>query len=379
MGSLFDVADAVFQSKNATGGHATRSTTAPRAEHDADIPTLLLLDETLRQIQDSRTKSALCFTPPNVANNVTSEPWKYKADANTEPESSALGRGKQSIIRHSHHPLRRVFSNILTPSDQPEQCDSRVPSPLDNTPKDTFVVPTSNQAMADTPASPALATPSFVPVDAADATARAVLKAIAEDMDAFEQHRFGDPSIATRADLANYIDNKYARGVLATAASTPFVELARKKVARRVEALRHQQPVASPPVVDEPNPSRSTQSLEEFGNDIRAALRFVRANGPPELGTTPQHPPPSRRPAVATHVPSQPNATPHPQAAIVAKLMKLPKSHMEKLPKAQRELVEFSKRYQQALELPPDKLAALPTHQQQFIHDLRSKVPQPST
>ncbi|ETW01420.1 hypothetical protein, variant [Aphanomyces invadans] len=283
MGSLFDVADAVFQSKNATGGHATRSTTAPRAEHDADIPTLLLLDETLRQIQDSRTKSALCFTPPNVANNVTSEPWKYKADANTEPESSALGRGKQSIIRHSHHPLRRVFSNILTPSDQPEQCDSRVPSPLDNTPKDTFVVPTSNQAMADTPASPALATPSFVPVDAADATARAVLKAIAEDMDAFEQHRFGDPSIATRADLANYIDNKYARGVLVRPKRVnPTVSAGMTRPlpqARRLSSWREKRWHVESRRFDTNNPSRPRQSST-------SRIRPVRRNRSKSLETT---------------------------------------------------------------------------------------------
>ncbi|RHY47503.1 hypothetical protein DYB38_007870 [Aphanomyces astaci] len=271
MGSLFDVADSVFQCKNATFIDTTPSA-GPHSTYDSDaVPTLFLLDETLKQIQHSRANSALCYSHHPVVADSKPEPWKYKSETTElQPKHSAR-------LHHDHHnPLRRVFSGLLAPSNQPP-------------------------------------------------------------------------------------------------------EVTKHKIAMRVQDLRQQK--ALPPTVPlESSNQCPVQSLADFGDDIRGTLSMLAVKGPekglpskpppPFLGPTPEPPPEAR----TSYHPPQPTA----QAAILAKLMKLPRSQMDKLPKAQRELVEFSKKYHQALDLPPDKVAALPPHQQKMLHELRAKAQQAS-
>ncbi len=120
MGSLFDVADGIFQSKNATTTKPTLKPAYSKYDGSSDVPTLFLLDDTLRQIQDSRAKSAsTCY--PRQANNPNNdpkvglpEPWKYKGGSASESKLEVLTKP----TRQSNHPLRRVFSNILPPSGE---------------------------------------------------------------------------------------------------------------------------------------------------------------------------------------------------------------------------------------------------------------------
>ncbi|ETV66499.1 hypothetical protein H257_17069 [Aphanomyces astaci] len=368
MGSLFDVADSVFQSKNATFIDTTPSAGPHSTYHSDDMPTLFLLDETLKQIQHSRANSALCYSHHPVVTDSKPEPWKYKS------ETTELQPKHSERLHHDHHnPLRRVFSGLLAPSNQPpEQGDSS------QEPPSKLLLPTvasipSNQTTVDT--SP----PSVLTTHESDATARNVLKAVADDIEAFERHRFRDSTIVHPKQLADYIDAKYTRGILGSVAASPFVMLARKKVAMRVQDLRQQK--ALPPTVPlESSNQCPVQSLADFGDDIRGTLSMLAVQGPekglpskpppPFVGPTPEPPPEAR----TSYHPQQPTA----QAAILAKLMKLPRSQMDKLPKAHRELVEFSKKYHQALDLPPDKVAALPPHQQKMLHELRAKAQQAS-
>lgn len=59
---------------------------------------------------------------------------------------------------------------------------------------------------------------------------------------------------------------------------------------------------------------------------------------------------------------------------VLEKLLTLPPESVEKLPKAQRELVEYTRRYRQMLTLKPEQIQSMPPHQQQLIKHIRTKL-----
>ncbi|CAK4070278.1 unnamed protein product [Aphanomyces euteiches] len=203
-----------------------------------------------------------------------------------------------------------------------------------------------------------------------DATARSVLKTFTEEIDAFEKRAL--PDMPTPYKFAKRIQQKYLEGTLATLPDTSFVKLARKKVLSKVQEykLRKDQSATN---------QCSTEALAEFGDDIRETLKLFRkgrvaeeedgAKSIPNVQLPIQKEPPNvfPQPLPKTDPPPQ-------QIAMLEKLMKLPRSQLEKLPKAQRELVEFSKKYQVALTMSREKLASLPPHQQQMVKQLRANV-----
>jgi hypothetical protein len=135
---------------------------------------------------------------------------------------------------------------------------------------------------------------------------------------------------------------------------------------------------------------KTTLELEALGNDIRNTLNMLkteermshqaailpsdsrRAHAQPHgaasptkrVNSVPYH---ERNPFKTSYSSSE-------QTMLLERLMKLPKSHLEKLPKAQRELVAFSQKYQEALTLPPDKVALLPLPQQHMIAQMKSRM-----
>lgn len=56
------------------------------------------------------------------------------------------------------------------------------------------------------------------------------------------------------------------------------------------------------------------------------------------------------------------------------RLLELPPEAISKLPKAQQELVEHTRRYRQMLELKPEQIRALPLHHQQLVKHIRAKL-----
>ncbi|OQS07068.1 hypothetical protein THRCLA_20224 [Thraustotheca clavata] len=216
------------------------------------------------------------------------------------------------IENEPRKPLRNVFSNSLL---EPKVIDAPPNNPL--------------REMGG----------KVVIVNQSDDTAKGLLKAVTEACEAFERANHPDKL----DELIQTLELKLA--TLNTLASTPFVALVRKKIDQKLTTYK-----LPPKELKE----TKNNDLEAFGNDIKATLKSLKSTS----NSSPHHP--------QTH-PNQSSTT------ILDKLMKLPKSQLERLPKAQQELVEFSKRYQQVLSLPSDKLAQLPLHQQQLVVQLRNK------
>ncbi|KDO18940.1 hypothetical protein SPRG_21623, partial [Saprolegnia parasitica CBS 223.65] len=171
----------------------------------------------------------------------------------------------------------------------------------------------------------------------ADAAARSALKAALDECDAYDRAGPASAAVAPAAFAAT-IEDKYLRATLAPLPTTPFVALARKRLQRRLSEY-----VADVAIVRTPS---SAGDLEAFGRDIRAVLTSLQD----QTSNQRTH---DESDSLSAHVQctKQPAATG--QAALLAKLATLPKAQLQKLPKAQQELVAFSKRYQQVLSMAP--------------------------
>ncbi|KAF0684564.1 Aste57867_23482 [Aphanomyces stellatus] len=369
MGSLFDVADSVFEYKNI----ATKPSSAPAlsssyATKTTKVPTLFLLDETLKQIHDSRDKSASAsHTASQHATPVP--PWKYKSEVRLD---------QPPLAPSNYNPLRRVFSNTVlqTEPEKNENQSGSCATERGNTTTNAraSMEPTNNQSQVYTEPTNA---------QKADAIARSVLKSLTEDIDAFERQTLSDASTSTPTKFATYIEKKYNQDILASVSPTPFVVLARKKVSNRAEEFRKRAP--SPHHNSDSNQS-PTVALEDFGNEIRQTLNLFSSKytepkdrsghnqqKPPTAGRTLSIKPSTPASAIET------NLSPDQQKMLILeKLMKLPRSQLDRLPKAQRELVDFTKKYQQAVTMPPNKLSQLTPHQQHMVQQLKSKMGNPS-
>ncbi|KAG9404300.1 hypothetical protein AC1031_004513 [Aphanomyces cochlioides] len=373
MGSLFDLADSVFQCKTAAA--PIKPSSAPPtlrcgASVEADVPTLFLLDETLRQIQVSRDKN---LATSNQNTSLPREPWRYKSETNFITSSSpCLASERKS--NHEQSPLRRVYSNTLLQvedsNNSPKAKESFQQDAKVNNSRGSTEPSNNNQQAREVSTS-----------QDTDATARSVLKTFTEEIDAFEKRALSD--MPTPYRFAEHIQQKYLEGALATLPDTSFVKLARKKVLSKVQEYKLRKDQSSYSETNQPNQC-STEALTEFGDDIRETLKLFRKGRLTDDGAKsitnvqlPIQKEPPNFSDLKTNVFPQPLSKtdpPQQQIAMLEKLMKLPRSQLEKLPKAQRELVEFSKKYQVALTMSPEKLASLPPHQQQMVKQLRAKV-----
>jgi hypothetical protein len=103
MGSLFDIADAVFESKNIKPFNippVLQKLTPPSNEQV--VPTLFLLDETLQYIQKAREL-------PHVDSQHKPTPvWVYKSKSEARLVNRDIGVPSVQL-----NPLRRVFSNCV--------------------------------------------------------------------------------------------------------------------------------------------------------------------------------------------------------------------------------------------------------------------------
>ncbi|GLE00198.1 hypothetical protein PINS_up008925 [Pythium insidiosum] len=60
---------------------------------------------------------------------------------------------------------------------------------------------------------------------------------------------------------------------------------------------------------------------------------------------------------------------------MLLKLLRVPDAAVLKLPPAQRNLVQFAKRYDKIIKLSPSELQHLPVSQQQMLEQLRAQMP----
>ncbi|OQR90243.1 hypothetical protein ACHHYP_05691 [Achlya hypogyna] len=307
--SLFDVADAVFESKSLAPYKPSSAPAALPPFAPGAVPTLFLLDETLQHLHNARDRA------PVVAPKPVPSTWQYKSTRDTSASAT-------SGPHHEAGPLRRVFSNSLLDMTSP---------------------PTTKEPDRPDP-------------KPADAVARSALKAAMDECEAYDRTA-GDPATAlSPQDFAQTLEKKYIEASLAGLPETAFVVLARKKIKARVREYAGRR-------------ERDAGQLEAFGDEIRAALNSL---GRDQSSNQTTH---THGDSLSAHVDAVAKVTsvPTPSQGMLEKLLALPKSQLEKLPKAQQELVAFTRRYQQAMALTPDQVAQLPAHQQALVAQLRAK------
>ncbi|KAF4032382.1 hypothetical protein GN244_ATG15692 [Phytophthora infestans] len=315
MGSLFDIAAGLSQYEDGPSDNNTQHNINPQSA-------LGILDETFETIYSSRQHQSTSRNVPLLRSTsmVQLHSTRLGESKSCDALDARLHRlvsSKSSSFRSSIAATERRVGPAIAAAGLIIPPPPAIPSPSDNV---------TNRYTREDP----------------DVAAKTILREVSSEYDRLMVTSTG--STEEDESLLRMLSEKYVHLRLSKLPGTPFVLLVRKKVSLKLQQLEHH--LCS---------RRNADNLKSNNRSNNSSNRI-------DIPATPFDSLPP--------VKSLQKATP-PQKEMLQNLRRLPESQLLKLPRAQRELVQFAKRFDKLVKATPDQLQHLPIEHQQLIREMQ--------